>query len=75
MAKVIIGGQMLSLILALLVTPVFYTLLDQLAGGWRRARRFVGRGPHKGTAVVDTDPSTNGATLHQPVVTAATVGE
>ena len=28
MAKVIIGGQMLSLILALIVTPVFYALLD-----------------------------------------------
>ena len=30
MAKVIIGGQMLSLILALVVTPVFYALLDML---------------------------------------------
>jgi HAE1 family hydrophobic/amphiphilic exporter-1 len=30
MAKVIIGGQMLSLILALVVTPVFYALLDGL---------------------------------------------
>ena len=29
MAKVIIGGQMLSLVLALVVTPVFYVLLDQ----------------------------------------------
>src|SRR5262249_2418082 len=28
MAKVIIGGQMLSLVLALVVTPVFYALLD-----------------------------------------------
>jgi HAE1 family hydrophobic/amphiphilic exporter-1 len=31
MAKVIIGGQVLSLILALVVTPVFYTLLDMLS--------------------------------------------
>jgi HAE1 family hydrophobic/amphiphilic exporter-1 len=29
MAKVIIGGQMLSLVLALVVTPVFYIILDQ----------------------------------------------
>ena len=36
MAKVIIGGQMLSLILALLVTPVFYALLDQLVNLLRR---------------------------------------
>jgi HAE1 family hydrophobic/amphiphilic exporter-1 len=31
MAKVIIGGQMLSLVLALVVTPVFYALLDMVA--------------------------------------------
>ncbi len=36
MAKVIIGGQMLSLILALLVTPVFYVLLDQFVNLTRR---------------------------------------
>ncbi len=30
MAKVIIGGQMFSLVLALLVTPVFYVLLDMV---------------------------------------------
>jgi hydrophobic/amphiphilic exporter-1 (mainly G- bacteria), HAE1 family len=36
MAKVIIGGQMLSLVLALLVTPVFYELLDMFVNGTRR---------------------------------------
>ncbi len=36
MAKVIIGGQMLSLVLALLVTPVFYALLDMLVNLARR---------------------------------------
>jgi len=36
MAKVIIGGQMLSLVLALIVTPVFYVLLDQWVNFLRR---------------------------------------
>jgi len=36
MAKVIIGGQMLSLVLALLVTPVFYALLDRFVNFARR---------------------------------------
>jgi HAE1 family hydrophobic/amphiphilic exporter-1 len=36
MAKVIIGGQALSLVLALLVTPVFYTILDMWVNLTRR---------------------------------------
>jgi hydrophobic/amphiphilic exporter-1 (mainly G- bacteria), HAE1 family len=38
MAKVIIGGQMMSLLLALLVTPVTYSLLDGFSGLFRRRR-------------------------------------
>jgi HAE1 family hydrophobic/amphiphilic exporter-1 len=36
MAKVIIGGQLLSLVLALVVTPVFYALLDSIVNFARR---------------------------------------
>jgi len=56
MAKVIIGGQTLCLLLTLLVTPVAYSLFDDL-GRYRLARRlgqlstrFFARWPSRSSA-------------------------
>ena len=56
MAKVIIGGQMLSLLLALLVTPVFYSLLDMWVNFTRRIGIRFAVEPKKAPAAAEPLP-------------------
>ena len=59
MAKVVLGGQLLSLLLSLLVTPVAYSLWDDFTVRLRRTVERLRRGRTK-PAKVEIVPSFNG---------------
>jgi hydrophobic/amphiphilic exporter-1 (mainly G- bacteria), HAE1 family len=62
MAKVIIGGQLLSLLLALLVTPVTYSLFDSLGRWLGRVRdRLRSSQPHSSLPKTGPVPNTAAA--------------
>ncbi len=67
MAKVIIGGQMFSLVLALLVTPVFYALLDMGKNFGRRVGDRLRRRPGRRLPVGANGSSDGHAPSAEPV--------
>jgi HAE1 family hydrophobic/amphiphilic exporter-1 len=56
LAKVILGGQTLSLLLTLLVTPVAYSLWEDLARHGRRFAARIRRAPAKKAVIEEPDP-------------------
>jgi HAE1 family hydrophobic/amphiphilic exporter-1 len=55
MARVILGGQVLSLLLTLLLTPVCYSMWDDLAGWVRRMTRRTSAEPAVGERIAAGD--------------------
>jgi hydrophobic/amphiphilic exporter-1 (mainly G- bacteria), HAE1 family len=68
MAKVILGGQALSLVLSLLVTPVAYSLWDSIAGLTKRVLGWVTRRSPKPAPLATPDNATNETVVEAEVV-------